>query len=193
MRSSLKLIPQDALEYEQYFKTVQLVPSLIGPWLQTSWWEDSHLGCPMLRSAECSSLKEAANTHSSWWDCYSDLLLFSRSAVSDSLWPHGLQHARIPCPSLSPRVCSNSCPLSSWCYLTILSSDHPPFSFCLQSFPASGSFPVSWLFTSGGQSIGASHLWSEDGDLLCEDYTGLYQTPAHALDGSPIRVGFQDP
>ena len=75
--------------------------------------------------------------------------------MSDSLQPHGLQHARFPCPSLSPRVCSDSCPLSQWCYLTI-SFSAAPFFFCLQSFPASGSFPVSQLFTSGGQSISAS-------------------------------------
>ena len=62
---------------------------------------------------------------------------------------------RLPCPSLSPRVCSNSCPLGSWCYLTI-SSSATPFSSCLQSFPASGSFPMSQLFASGGQSTGAS-------------------------------------
>ena len=75
--------------------------------------------------------------------------------MSDTLQPHGLQHTRLPCPSLSPRVCSNSCPLSEWCYLTI-SSSATLFSFCLQSFPASGSFPVSQLSASGGQSIGAS-------------------------------------
>ena len=69
--------------------------------------------------------------------------------------PYGLQHARLPCPSLSPGVCSNSCPLSWWYHPTI-SSSVVPFSSCLQSFPASGSFPVSQLFTSGGQSIGAS-------------------------------------
>ena len=73
----------------------------------------------------------------------------------DSLWPHELQHARIPCSSLSPGVCSNSCPLSQWCHLTILSSV-APFSSCPQSFPASWSFPVSQLFASGSQSIGAS-------------------------------------
>ena len=72
-----------------------------------------------------------------------------------SLWPHGLQHARLPSPSLCPRVCSNSCPLNWWCHPTILSSVIP-FSFCLQYVPASGSFPVSWLFASGGKSIGAS-------------------------------------
>ena len=75
--------------------------------------------------------------------------------MSDSLWPHGLQQARLPYPPLSARVSSNSCPLSQWCRPTI-SSSVVPFSSCLQSFPASGSFPVSQLFTSGGQSIGAS-------------------------------------
>ena len=82
-------------------------------------------------------------------------LLFSHSAVSDSLWPQGLEHVHLLCPSLSPRVCSESCPLSQWCYLTI-SSSATRFSFYLQSFPASESFPVSWLCTSGGQTIGAS-------------------------------------
>ena len=81
-------------------------------------------------------------------------LLFSLSVVSNSLQPHGLQHARLPHPSPSPRTCSNSCPLSQWCHSTT-SSPVVPFSFCLQSFPASGSFPVSWLFASGGQNIGA--------------------------------------
>ena len=83
------------------------------------------------------------------------LLLFSHSVVSDSLLPHGLQHARFPCPSPSPRACSNSCPLSQWCHPTV-SSSVIPFSSCLQSFPASGSFPMSQLFTSGGHSIEAS-------------------------------------
>ena len=67
-------------------------------------------------------------------------------------WPHGLQHARLPCPSPSPRVCSNSCPLSRWCHPTI-SSSVTPFSSCPQSFPASGSFSVSRIFTSAGQSM----------------------------------------
>ena len=86
--------------------------------------------------------------------CYL-LLLFIHSVMSNSLWPHGLQHARLPCPSLSPEVSSNSCPLSWWCRPTI-SSSVIPFSFCPQSFPASGSLPMSQLFTSGGQSIGTS-------------------------------------
>ena len=75
--------------------------------------------------------------------------------MSGSLRPPGLQHAKIPCLSLSPGVCSNLCPLSWWWYLTISSSVSPFFS-CSWSFPATGSFSVSWLFTSGGQSIGDS-------------------------------------
>ena len=69
--------------------------------------------------------------------------------------PHGLQHTRLPCPSVSQGVCSNSCPLSQWCHPTI-SSSVTPFPPCLQSFPASGSFQMSQFFTSGGQSTGAS-------------------------------------
>ena len=75
--------------------------------------------------------------------------------MTNSLQPHGLQHPSLPCPSSSPGTCSHSCPLRWWCYPTILSSVIP-FSSCLQSFPASGSFLMSWLFTSDGQSIGAS-------------------------------------
>ena len=75
-------------------------------------------------------------------------------SVSNLLQAHGLQHTRLPSPSLSPRVCSKSCLLSWWCYLTI-SSSAAPFSFCPQYFPAWGSFPMSQLITSGGQSIGA--------------------------------------
>ena len=71
------------------------------------------------------------------------------------LWPHGLQHTRLPCPSPSPEVCSNSYPLSWWCHPTI-SSSVAHFPSCLQSFSALGSFPVNWLFTLGGRSIGAS-------------------------------------
>ena len=80
---------------------------------------------------------------------------FSHSVVSDPLWPHGLQHTRPPCPSPAPGVYSNSCPLSRWCHPNI-SSSVIPFSSCLQSFPASGSFLMSQLVASGGQSIGVS-------------------------------------
>ena len=75
--------------------------------------------------------------------------------MSDSLWPHELQHARPPCPSPTPGAYSNSFPLSWWCHPTI-SSSVIPFSSCLLSFPASGSFPMSQFFTSGGQSSGVS-------------------------------------
>ena len=87
------------------------------------------------------------------WHCGS--VQFSHSVMSESLWPHGLQHARLPCPSPTLRACSNSCPPSRWCHPTILSSVIP-FSACLQSFPAPGSFPMSQLFVLDGQSIGAS-------------------------------------
>ena len=80
---------------------------------------------------------------------------FSCSAVSDSLWPHGLQHARSPCPSPTPRACSNSCLSSWWCHPNILSSV-VPFSSCLQSFPAAASFPMNLFFALGGQSAGVS-------------------------------------
>ena len=80
---------------------------------------------------------------------------FSHSFVSDSLRPHGQQHTRPPCPSPTPGVYSNSCPLSQWCHPTI-SSSVVPFSSCLQSFPASGSFQMRQFFTSGGQNIGVS-------------------------------------
>ena len=111
------------------------------------------------------------------------LLLLGRSVVSDSLWPHGLQHARPPCPSRSPRVYSNLCPWSQWCHPTI-SSSVVPFSSSLQPFPASGFFPVSWLFTSGGQSIGASASVN-DSDLwiplyfMSLDPTVLYVSFSH--------------
>ena len=75
--------------------------------------------------------------------------------LSNTLWPHGVQHTRLPCPSPSPRDCSNSCPLSQWCHPTD-SSSVLPCSSCLQSFPTSGSFHMNRLFTSCGQSIGVS-------------------------------------
>ena len=87
------------------------------------------------------------------FSCFS--VQFSHSVVSNSLWPHELQHARPPCPSPTPGVHSNSWPLSRWCHPTI-SSSVIPFSSCLQSFPASGSFQMGQLLASGGQSIGVS-------------------------------------
>ena len=99
------------------------------------------------------------------WNLF--LLLFSHKVISNSLWLYGLQHAKLPCPSLSPRVCSNSCPLSWWYHPTI-SSSVIPFSSCPQSFTASGSFPVSWRFTSGGQSWSFSFSISPS-----NEYSGL--------------------
>ena len=80
--------------------------------------------------------------------------LFSHQVMSYSLWSHGLQHARLPCPSPSPGVCPSSSPLHPWCHPII--SSVAIFSFCLQSFPGSVSFPMNWLFASAGQNIGAS-------------------------------------
>ena len=94
---------------------------------------------------------------------------FSHSVGSNSLRPHGLLHTRPPCPSLTPQAYSNSCPLSQWCHPTI-SSSVVPYSSCLQSFPASRSFPMSQFFASGGQSIGASTLASISPS---SEYSGL--------------------
>ena len=102
--------------------------------------------------------------------------VLSHSVLSDSLWPHGLQPTRLPCPSLSPGVCSDSCPLSRWCHPTV-SSSVTPYSSCPQSFSVSGSFQMSQLFTSGGQSIrvsaSASVLPMNIQDLLPLGLTGL--------------------
>ena len=93
------------------------------------------------------------------------LLLFSLQVKSDSLGHHGLQHAQPSCPSPSPGICPSSCPLNQWCY-PINSSSGIPFSSCPQFFPESGSFPMSWLFTSGGQ------YWSFS-ISPSNEYTGL--------------------
>ena len=109
-------------------------------------------------------MEENEGGHFMWKD---SSVQFSRSVVSDSLRPRGLQQARLPCPSPSPRVCSNSCPLSRWCHPTI-SSSVVPFS-CLQSFSASGSFPMSQLLATGGQSIRVSASAS----VLTMKFSGL--------------------
>ena len=110
-------------------------------------------------------------------------LQFSHSVMSDSLQP-GLQHARLPCPSPTPRACSNSCPLSQWCHPAI-SSSVVPFSCCLQSFPESGTFPMSQFFTSGGQSIGvsasASILLMNIQDWFPLGFTGLISLQSKGL------------
>ena len=113
-----------------------------------------------------------------YWNCerscftvFKLLAQFSSSVMFDSLRPHELQHARPPCPSPTPRVYSNSCLLSWWCHPTI-SFSVIPFSSCPQSFPASGSLPMSQLFASGGQSIGVSASTSV--------------LPMHTQDWSPL-------
>ena len=121
---------------------------------------------------------------------------FSYSVVSDSLPPHGLQHARLHCPSPTPRPCSNSWPLS-WRHYPTISSSVVPFS-CFQSFPASGSFPVSQLFASGGQGVGfqrqhQSFQWIVRTDLLKDGLVGSHPlTPSFsALDLSQHQGLFQ--
>ena len=110
------------------------------------------------------------------------LLLFSHSVVSDSLQPHGMRYAGLPCPSLAPGVCSNSCPLSQWCHPTI-SSSVIPFSSCLQSFPVLGSFPMSQLFERGFQSVGASAsvLLMNTQDWITSELIGLISLQSKGL------------
>ena len=118
---------------------------------------------------------------------------FSCSVISDSLLPRGLQHARLPCPSLTPRAYSNSCPSGRWWHPTI-SSSVVPFS-CLQSFPASGSFPVSWFFASGGQSIrvitSASVLPMNIQDWLPLGWTGWISLQSKGSQGSSPTPQFK--
>ena len=117
---------------------------------------------------------------------------FRCSVMSDSLRLHEPQHTRPPCPSATPRVHSNSCPLSQWCHLTILSSVVPFFS-CLQSFPTSGSFQMSQFFTSGGQSVGVSASTSvlpmniQDWfPLRLTAWISLRDSPRDSQESSPI-------
>ena len=120
------------------------------------------------------------------WHDLELLSLFSHYVVSESLQPHGLQHARPPCPSPTPGVYSNSCPLTRWCHPTI-SSSVVPFSSCLQSFPASGSFQMSQFFASGGQSIGVSTLVLPMNiqDWFPLGWTGWISLLSNKLESSP--------
>ena len=125
---------------------------------------------------------------------------FSHSAVSDSLWPHELQHSRPPCPSPAAGVYSNPCLLTRWCHPTISSSVIP---FCPQSFPAPGSFPINWLFASGGQSTGASAAvrpmniqgWFPSGltGLICLQSKGLSGVFSSTTDRKHQFFGAQPP
>ena len=109
-----------------------------------------------------------------------DSFQFSSSVVSNSLQPHGLQHAKLPCPSPTAGACSNSCPSSRWCHPTI-SSSVVPFSSCLQSFQASGSFPMNQFFTSGGQSISQSMKFQLQHQFFHE-YSGMISFGIHWFD-----------
>ena len=115
---------------------------------------------------------------------------FSYSVMSNSLQPHGLQHARLPCPSPTSGACSNSCPLSRWWHPTI-SSSVIPFSSCLQSFPASGSFPMSQFFTSGGQL----HIsWSFSFNFSSSnEYSGLISIRMDWLDLLAVQGTLNSP
>ena len=132
------------------------------------WWSFCSTGSHLLSLLQSVTLCLFAGCHSLYAPCCPALLHFSgycyccsvARSCPDSLWPPGLQHTRLPCPSPPPRACSNSCPLSQWCHPTI-SPSVVPFSSCLPSFPASGSFFSSWSWRElvlhiGGQSIGAS-------------------------------------
>ena len=109
---------------------------------------------------------------------------FSCSVMSDSLQPHGLQHASLPCPSPTPRACSNSWPLSWWCHPTI-SPSVIPFSSYLQSFPASGSFPVSQFFATGGQSMGVS---ASSWKFIVQAFFIVQLTLSHTTTGKTIAL-----
>ena len=119
---------------------------LVGDWIKKQW-----MVCPESGILLNSKKKWAIRSWKDMDETNEHSVQFSHSVVSDSFRPHGLQHTRSPCPSSTPRVYSNSCPLSRWCHPTI-SSSIIPFSSHLQPFPASGSFLTSQLFASGGQS-----------------------------------------
>ena len=124
-----------------------------------NYFDSSFFPLPLLFSLIISSYWNILTGLNNYWlyicRYSSSLVQFNGSVVSYSLWPHGLQHIRLPCLSSAPRMGSNSCPWSQWCHPTT-SSSVVSFSSCLRSFPGSGSFPMIQFFTSGGQSIGAS-------------------------------------
>ena len=127
----------------------------------------------------CKSLKPFYKKR---WKLEVSPVQFSCSVVTNSLQPHGLQHTRLPCPSPTPRVCSNSIPLSQWCHPTI-SSSVVPFSSSLQSYPASGSFPISQFFASGGQKY-----WSFSFSIsLSNEYSDLLSFRIDCYDLLAVR------
>ena len=132
----------------------------------------------------CKSLKPFYKKR---WKLEVSPVQFSCSVVTNSLQPHGLQHTRLPCPSPTPRVCSNSIPLSQWCHPTI-SSSVVPFSSSLQSFPASGSFPISQFFASGGQKY-----WSFSFSIsLSNEYSDLLSFRIDCYDLLAVQGTFEN-
>ena len=146
--------------------------------------------CPQLR--EPSSSKGARAHNSSFLATEGPIQFsqFSCSVVSDSFQPHGLQHIRLPCPLPTPGVYSNSCPLSWWCYPAISSSVVPFFS-CPQSFPASGSLPMSQHFACGGRSIGVSASTSVF-PMNTQDWSPLGWTGWISLQSKGLSRGFSN-
>ena len=135
--------------------TIVLIQWLSRVWLSGTPWTEA---CQASQSFTSTLPRVCSNSSPlCWWyhPTISSSIQFSRPVMSDSLQPHELQHVRLPCQSPTPGACSNLSPLSRWCHPTI-SSSVVSFSSCFQSFPASGSFPMSPFFTSGGQSIGVS-------------------------------------
>ena len=129
------------------------------------------------------------------------LLFFSHPVVSDSFWPHGMQHARPLCPSPSPKVCPSSCPSHRWCHPAISSSD-ALFSFCPQSFPASGTFPMSQMFASDNQNTGVSTsasvlTMSMQGwfslRLMCFDHLAVQGTLRSLLQHHSLKASILQP
>ena len=163
------LLPSHLLSPAAFCFKLSLLPGTMSPLLccpGITWENTSLTVCSQV--AECTQIEK--NNCCAYWQLYSGSYeQFSHSVMSSSLWSHGLQLTRLPCPSSTPRACSNSCPLSRWCHPTI-SSSVVPFSSCLKSFPASGSFPVSQFFTSGFQSIGVCFSFSISPS---NEYSGL--------------------
>ena len=146
--------------------------------------------CPLFLSIKNKSKESGQDSrvrrpwaHRHPWTHWSFNCLQFSSVQSDSLQPHGLQHARLPCPSPTPRIYSNSCPLSRWCH-PIISSSVIPFSSRLQSFPASETFQMSQLFAWGGQSTGVSALASflpKNTQDWCLEWTGWISLQSKGL------------
>ena len=154
-RTTLLLCPINILNFLPVVRQIwELISDLLA-WLSQE---------ETLSLLQTSASQHLASCEAGKWTCFGNIgkfssVQFSRSVVSDSSWPHGLLHARPPCPLLTPGAYSNSCPLRWWCHPTI-SPSAIPFSSCLQFFSASGSYQISQYFTSGGQNIGISALAS---------------------------------